>query len=128
MVLLVHTLAWIPMIAIAMANGMIRDLGYKKYTTELRAHQISTLTAAIIFSIYAWTIERRWPLESAAQAVLAGSIWLLLTIVFEVVFGYFVAKNTWAKLVADYDVRHGRVWSLLLLWLFALPYVWHRLI
>jgi hypothetical protein len=125
--LLAHTLAWIPMVLIAVANGVARDLGYKKHATALHAHQISTLTAAILFSIYTWAIERRWPLESAAQAIMVGGIWLLLTIAFEAGFGHFVAKHPWAELVADYDLRQGRVWLLLLLWLFALPYICHRL-
>ena len=125
--LLAHTLAWIPMVFIAIGNGVARDLGYGKYLTTLRAHQLSTLTAAILFSIYAWVIERHWPLESAAQAILVGGIWLVLTIAFEFVFGYYVAKHSWAKIVAAYDLRKGQVWPLLLLWLFVLPSLVRRL-
>jgi hypothetical protein len=124
---LVHTFAWIPMLFIAVANGAVRDLGYKKYTTQLRAHQISTLTAAILFAIYAWAIARRWPLESVAQAIVVGGIWFVLTIGLEAGFGHYVAKHPWADLASDYDLRQGRVWLLLLLWLFALPYVVFRL-
>ena len=125
--MLVYVLAWLPMLFIAVANGVARDLGYKKLTTPLRAHQISTLIGAILFAFYAWVIARRWPLESATQAILVGGIWLLLTITFEFGFGHYVAKHSWTDLAADYDLRHGRVWLLLLLWLFALPTVFYRL-
>jgi type VI protein secretion system component VasK len=104
-----------------------RDLGYGKYLTELRAHQLSTLAAAILFSIYAWAIEHHWPLESAAQAIMVGAIWFVLTIAFEIVFGRYVAKHSWAKIVAAYDLRKGQVWPLLLLWLFVLPSLVHCL-
>jgi len=124
---LVYTLAWIPMLFIAIANGVARDLGYKEFTTPLRAHQISTLTAAILFAFYTWAIARRWPLESVVQALLVGGIWFLLTIGFEVGFGHYVARHSWADLAADYDLREGRVWLLLLLWLFALPSIFYRL-
>ena|ERR1035437_6540290 len=124
---LVYTLAWIPMIVLAIANGVARDLGYKEFTTPLRAHQISTLTAAILFAFYVWALVRRWPLESAARAILVGGIWLLLTVAFEFGFGHYIAKHSWADLAADYDLRQGRVWLLLLLWLFALPTVFFRL-
>jgi hypothetical protein len=118
---LVYTLAWLPMLFIAVANGVARDLGYKKYTTELRAHQISTLTAAILFAFFTLALGRRWPLESATQALWVGGIWFLLTVAFEVIFGRYVAKHPWSQLAADYDLRRGRVWPLLLLWLFVLP-------
>ena len=124
---LVYTLAWIPMLFIAIANGVARDLGYKKLTTPLRAHQISTLTAAILFAFYAWALARSWPLESAAQSLSVGGIWLLLTIAFEFGFGHYVARHSWSDLAADYDLRQGRVWLLLLLWLFALPTVFYCL-
>jgi len=123
----VYTLAWIPMVFIAVTNGVVRDLGYKKYTTELRAHQISTLTAAVLFSLYAWLLERRWPLESSAQGIAVGGIWFVLTIAFEAGFGHFVFKHPWAELGEAYDLRRGRVWLLLLLWLFALPSVFYLL-
>jgi hypothetical protein len=124
---LVYTLAWIPMLFIAIANGVARDLGYKKRTTPLRAHQISTLTAAIFFAFYVWALTRRWPLESAAQSLLVGGIWFLLTIAFEFGFGHYVARHSWSDLAADYDLCQGRVWLLLLLWLFSLPSIFYRL-
>jgi hypothetical protein len=99
----------------------------RKYTTGLRAHRISTLAAAIPFSIYTWGLARRWPLESAAQTIIVGGIWLVPRIAFEAGFWHYVAKHPWAELIADCDLRQGRIGLLLLLWLFALPYVGHRL-
>jgi len=125
--ILAPTLAWVPMILIAIVNGAVRDLGYAKHTTELRAHQISTLSAAILFAIYVWVIARRWPLQSPAQAIMVGGVWFMLTIAFELLFGHFVARSSWAKLAADYKLHRGRLWPLLLLWLFALPYICYRL-
>ncbi len=122
-----YTLAWVPMVFIAIANGIARDMGYKRYVTELRAHQISTLIGAVLFTIYTWALSLRWPLESAEQAFIVGAIWLVLTIAFEVLFGHFVAKFTWRKLAMDYNLLKGRVWVLILLWLLVLPYVVHRL-
>jgi len=123
----IYTLAWVPMVFIAIANGILRDQGYKRYMTELRAHQLSTLIGAIVFAIYTWILVRWGPLESDGQSFVIGSIWLLLTVVFELCFGLFVVKFMWRRLAADYNILKGRVWSLLLIWLFVLPYVVHRL-
>jgi hypothetical protein len=123
----IYALAWIPMVFIAIANGAARDKGYGKYFAELRAHQISTLSAAILFALYAWALSWRWPLGSGREALIVGAIWLGLTIAFEVVFGRFVAGHPWQRLALDYDVRKGRVWVLLLVWLLVLPSVVHCL-
>lgn len=92
--ILVYTLAWIPLVFIAIANGIARDMGYKRYVTELRAHQISTLIGAVLFAIYTRALSQYWPLESARQAFTVGAIWLILTIAFELLFGHFVARFT----------------------------------
>jgi len=39
-----YLLSWLPMVLIAVINGTARDLWYKKYVGELKAHQISTIT------------------------------------------------------------------------------------
>jgi hypothetical protein len=125
--ILTYTLAWIPMVLIAIANGVARDKGYKRYFKELRAHQISTLTGIVLFTAYAWMLSLHWPLESSKQALAVGAIWFVLTIIFEIVFGHFVARFTWRRLAMDYNLLHGRVWVVLLAWLIVLPYVVYRL-
>ncbi len=125
--LVTYTLAWIPMVFIAIANGIARDRGYQRHIGELRAHQISTLTGALAFTVYTWALSLRWPLASSEQALLVGIVWLGLTIAFEILFGHFVVKSTWRRLASDYNLLKGRVWPLLLLWLLVLPYVVRRL-
>jgi hypothetical protein len=46
-----YVLAWFPMVAIAIANGVVREAWYGKYLSELAAHQISTLIAVILFGV-----------------------------------------------------------------------------
>jgi hypothetical protein len=50
--ILKYTIAWIPMVFIAMANGAIRQLGYGKLLGELSAHQLSCLTGIMLFLLY----------------------------------------------------------------------------
>ncbi|MEW6572415.1 MAG: hypothetical protein AB1374_02110 [Bacillota bacterium] len=44
MIILKYTVAWLPMVVIAVLNGSIREAGYKKFLGELSAHQLSTAT------------------------------------------------------------------------------------
>ena len=47
-----YFLAWIPMVIIAIANGVLREFTYGEHLTELRAHQVSTVTAIAPWFFY----------------------------------------------------------------------------
>ena len=122
-----YTLAWLPMIFIAIANGVIREFGYGRLLGELRAHQVSSVTAIILFYLYTWFLSFRWPLEASRQAFAVGLIWLSLTIAFEFLFGHYVAKLPWSRLLHDYNILAGRLWSLVLIAIAMAPYVMYRI-
>ncbi len=73
-------LAWLPMVAIAVANGVVREGGLRRRFSEPRARQISTVLLIAFFALYMAAIFRVWPLASARQAVAVGALWLLVPI------------------------------------------------
>lgn len=111
---------------LAIANGILREATYGEHLTELHAHQLSTLVAAIIFGVSVWLLSRRVSPRSSAQAVLIGIIWLSLTLCFEFIFGRYVAGYPWPRLFQDYDLLSGRVWVLLLVWVTLLPFIAYK--
>jgi hypothetical protein len=110
-----YTLAWIPMIFIAIANGFIRQLCYGRFVSELTAHQISCVTGIILFFIYTFFLSGRWPFVKAREALFVGIIWLILTIAFEFVFGLYVAGHSLSRLLQDYNILTGRLWFFVLI-------------
>lgn len=126
-VLIRYLFAWLLLAAVAIANGVLREYTYGKKVSELAAHQISTITAIMFMGIVVWGLTRLWPIASAGQAWLIGVVWLVLTIAFEFGFGHFVAGHSWSKLSTDYNLLKGRLWSLLLIWIAVMPYVFYRL-
>jgi hypothetical protein len=104
--LLKYVLAWVPMVLIAIGNAAIREASYRRFMGELRAHQLSTLIAIILFGVYIWALTRVWPIQSSAQALTIGLIWLGLTVVFEFVFGHYVMANSWERLFHDYNLTN----------------------
>jgi hypothetical protein len=122
-----YILAWIPMIFIGVANGVIREGSYGKYLSELRAHQVSTVIGIVLFGFYIWLLTRFWRIESLTQAIVIGSIWLGLTVAFEFGFGHYVAGQSWNKLLSDYNILAGRVWIVALLWIALAPLLFYRL-
>ena len=122
-----YALAWIPMVFIAIANGVLRQYSYGRWMKKLSAHQLSSLTAVILFYLYTWILGKKLPLESLRQALAIGIIWLCLTVAFEFLFGHYVANHPWSRLIQDYNLLSGRLWALVLLAVTAAPFVVYKL-
>jgi len=121
-----YLLAWLPMVVIGIANGVLRETTYGKRLPELRAHQVSTLIAVALFGLYIWGLSLLWPLRSAGQAAAVGVMWVVLTVAFEFSFGHWVAGHPWRRLLADYNLLAGRVWVLVLFWIGITPFLFYR--
>ena len=121
-----YILAWIPMVFIGVINGVMREVTYGKYLSELRAHQISTATGVLLLGLYIWSIAYLWGFESPRQAIAVGLLWLGLTVIFEFVFGRYVAGHSWSQLLGDYNILAGRIWLLVLVWVAIAPWLFYR--
>ncbi len=71
-----YVLAWIPMVFIAIANGALREVWYKKHFNELQAHQLSTASGILLLGVYIWVVIRVWQPESSEHALGIGLMWL----------------------------------------------------
>jgi hypothetical protein len=125
--ILILTIAWLGGIPLAILNAGARNNLYGSYVNELQAHQISSFTAMVLFALYFWVLNKKWNITSPNQAFLIGFNWLILTVIFEFLFGHYVMDHPWDRLLHDYDISAGRLWSLVLLWNFIGPYVIFRL-
>lgn len=114
---------WLILAVIAVVNGSLRQFAYGRYMTELAAHQLSTVTGIVLTGTAVWALNRAWPIGSARAAWIIGICWLFMTIAFEFGFGHYVAGHSWSRLLADYNLAEGRVWSLFLAWIAVMPYV-----
>lgn len=122
-----YTLAWAPMVLLAIGNGALREFTYGKHLSELRAHQLSTVAGLLLFATYIYGLTKMWPLQSSSQAVAIGCIWLVLTLAFEFGFGHYLMGRPWPVLLHDYNIFAGRLWLLLLIWIAVAPSVFYRL-
>ncbi len=122
-----YMIAWVGSVVIAIINGAIRERGYKEFVGELRAHRISTFTGIILFGLCVWILNLIWKIQSVGQAMTIGLIWLALTVAFEFLFGHYVMKNPWSKLLQDYNILKGRFWVLVLIWITIAPYIFYKL-
>ena len=122
-----YVLAWLPMLLIAIANGLLREAIIKKYVSDHRAHQLSTVTLILFFAVYIYFIVRRYPPQSESQALLLGIIWVILTLIFEFGFGRY-RGNSWQTLLSEYNLLKGKIWVFIPAWVALAPWVFYRLL
>ncbi|TVO67870.1 hypothetical protein [Denitromonas ohlonensis] len=120
-------IAWLPMVLIAIVNGVAREAWLLAPLGEARAQQVSTLSAIALFGVYIWWVMPRLRPHSARQAAALGGLWLAMTLAFEFLFGHFVAGHSWSALLANYNLAAGRLWPLIPLWVAIAPPLVHRL-
>ena len=51
-----YAAAWLLLMIAAVANGAVRELVYRSAVGELAAHQISTVTAILLFGAIVWLL------------------------------------------------------------------------
>jgi hypothetical protein len=88
---------------------------YAPIIGELGGHQLSTLIGMLLYGSLVYLLFRQEiPHLKKSSLVKLGLMWVGLTILFEFGFGHYVMGHPWSRLWHDYDVREGRVWSLML--------------
>lgn len=122
-----HLSAWFAMLFVSIANGAFRDLTYGKHMTELAAHQLSTVCSILLLGGVMWGYIRRHLPSSSLQAIAIGLWWMVLTVAFEFLFFHYAGGHSWSELLANYDIRKGRIWVCVLAWLALAPYVFYRI-
>ena len=75
-----------------------------------------------LFALWFWLLERRWPIQTPRLALRIGATWVALTVAFEFGLGRLSGRSR-EEMLRDYDLREGRVWPLVLLWLGVGPAV-----
>jgi hypothetical protein len=122
-----YLIAWLVMLVAAIVNGGLRDFTYGRHLPALAANQLSCLSGIILLGAVIYLYQRRWPFTSGRQAWSAGLFWMALTVAFEFLFFHYVAGHPWSDLLENYDIVHGRLWPLILIWVAVAPYVFYRL-
>jgi hypothetical protein len=119
--LLRATLIWLGILVLASGNGAVRDLVLAPRLGDPLARAISTLVlCGLILLVTSRSIQWIGP-RSRRDALIVGSLWMVLTLAFEFLAGHYLFGKAWAMLLDDYDLSRGRIWILALLTTFAAP-------
>jgi hypothetical protein len=95
---------------------------------EQTAHQIGTILYLIVQFIIIYLFVRKMRIKDVKTLLGIGFFWVVITIIFEFVFGHYVMGHPWQKLFADYNFFNGRLWALVLINNVAAPLISGKII
>lgn len=115
---------WLGLVVLASLNGVIREAILAPRFGDSRAQAVSPILLCGIILLVTWfTLDWIGP-QSTRNAILVGLQWVALTLAFEFVVGHYVQHQPWTVLLADYDVRRGRVGMIIVLMVTFVAPLW----
>jgi hypothetical protein len=127
MVFLKAIIVWFVFIVAESINGTVRMFWLVPLLGEIRAHQISFMMGALLILAIA-TIFIKWLHTSkTSELIKVGLLWLLLTVVFEIVLGRFILGYSWQRIAADYNLLQDGLMPMGLVFLVLSPVIATRL-
>lgn len=122
-------LVWVLLAVAMVVQGSVREALATPMLGPLRAHQLASVTGAVIV-ILGSALSLRWlgAVKDVPRQLRIGGFWLVLTVLFEFGFGHFVVGHSWERLLHDYDLAAGRLWLLVLVATLLGPYVAGRFV
>ncbi|MFO0180233.1 MAG: hypothetical protein ACK517_00490 [bacterium] len=107
MFLLRALVVWLVIIAVETVHGILRILLLVPMMGDFPARQISVFTSSLlIFGVTHLFIN--WiAARTTLQLLMVGTIWVLLTILFEITLGRLVLDLSWDRITEDYDITRG---------------------
>lgn len=113
------------MVVIAIANGVFSQFVLSRFMSDYGAHLYRVGFAIAVISIFAYFFVKRFSgtdLPWYAPAF-GGLQWVVSSLVFEFIFGHYVFGMPWEKIVSEYRIYEGRLWSLVIASEFIAPFV-----
>lgn len=95
---------------------------------EQTAHQLGTIFYLIVQFFIIYLFIRKMELKETKTLLGIGIFWVVITIIFEFVFGHYVMGHSWQKLFADYNLLKGRLWVLVLINNIAAPLISRKIL
>ncbi|NWG28953.1 MAG: hypothetical protein HXY48_10525 [Ignavibacteriaceae bacterium] len=95
---------------------------------EQTAHQLGTILYLIVQFIIIYLFIRKLKIKDVKTLLGIGFFWVVITVIFEFVFGHYVMGHPWPKLFADYNLLNGRLWVMVLINNLTAPLISGRII
>jgi len=114
---------WFVILVFAILNGALREQVLIPSLGSFIGLAASGISLSACIFVVALAAAAWYGRLSSSRWLLVGLLWLLLTLVFEFGFGYFVQHQTWSELFGAYTFKGGNIWPLVLITTFISPWL-----
>lgn len=108
-------LVWGLIILAEIAHGILRARFLLPRVGDWKSRQIGVFTGSLMIFLISLVLVPWLQTQSPLQLLGLGVIWSLLTLAFELLFGHFVARCSWQRILEDYNLPKGGLMPLGLL-------------
>lgn len=114
--------AWLLVLALAVANGALREAVLLPNFSKPAAYVASgVILSACVFAV-AFALSPWMALRDTRRALAVGALWLGLTLAFE--FGFGLARGeSWGEMLEAYTFKGGNIWPIVLAVTFFAPLI-----
>jgi len=112
---------WIIIIIAESLHGTARQLLLEPLLGDFRARQISVFIGAIIIIAITFVFVRWLKGSRVTDFIMIGSLWVILTVGFEILLGRFAMGLSRERIASDYNLAAGGLMPLGLLAMLLAP-------
>ena len=98
---------WLVIIFVESIHGVLRSILLAPLVGDFQARQISVFIGSLLILTVAYFSVRWIRATNVASLIIVGLAWLVLTLLFELSLGRFILELSWERIASDYDIRHG---------------------
>lgn len=118
---------WTAIIVAESIHGTARVLFLQPYVGDLRARQIGVFTGSLIIFVIVFALVRWVGARTVSQLLSIGSLWVVLTLIFELGLGRVIMAYSWERIISDYNIFEGGLLSVGMVVLLFAPLVTARI-
>ena len=118
---------WLLIMLAAIANGVVRQALLEPVLGPVIALPLSGILLSLIILFLSWLLVPWFGRARASTWLAIGMLWVVLTLLFEYLFGHFVVGIPWIEIRRVFDVTTGNLFSLALLSAALSPWLAARL-
>lgn len=119
-------LVWLLIVFVESIHGTIRQIFLAPTMGDFSARRIGVFTGSALILLISWLTARWLDLRTVKNQLRAGALWVALIIIFEFSLGRSLGY-TRERMLSDYDLSHGGLMGVGLLFLFFAPALGARL-
>ena len=108
-------IAWLVILALAVANGALREIVLIPVLGATTGLVLSGALLSLLVALVSFAFVRLSHGITILQGLRVGASWLCLTLVFEFSFGRYVQHKPWSELLDAYTFKDGNIWPFVLL-------------